>query len=309
MKKKAFTLVELIVVLVILSIIALIAIPIVYNIIDKSEKNSYKKSVDNYAHAIENAIMVYKMEHGRYATELSQLNVEYSGYHVKCNEIELNKNGTVYLNKCYVNNNKVKDDKNRDGYYHYGKILYDYNIGDIVTYKNIQFYVIKGSKPNDEYVTLIKSEPLKYNEVSSYSSQYSMSNYSGYLGMCYCDTSEFINSNIKRVLDLWVNDSLDNNDLVEDDLGYKIRLLTYDELIERLGYDVNLESAGSIASTDYVPKFLYESYYDYWTLSNKEDDTNYILYISYNGNLNYSYKYSNYKIRPVINLKKEVIGG
>ena len=304
--KKAFTLIEVIAALVILAIIALITIPIVNNIIDKSEKSSYKRSVDNYGHAIENAIMIYKMENGRYATDLSQLKVEYSGYKVKCNEVELNKNGTVYLSKCYVNNNKVKDNKK---WYSYGKIQYDYEIGDIVTYKDNTYYVIKGSKPNDENVILLKAEPLKYDEVSRYSTQYSMSSYiGGYVRMCYCDTAEFSNSNIKKVLDLWASDNLDNNDLIEDDLGYKIRLITYDELINNLGYDVNINSSGNPTINDNVPNWVYNHNYSYWTMSNN-DNINDMMDVRDYGTLEYVYRYASNNLRPVINLKKEVIGG
>ena len=48
MKKKAFTLIELIAVLVIMAIIALIVIPLVMSTIRKSKQSVLRRSVDGY---------------------------------------------------------------------------------------------------------------------------------------------------------------------------------------------------------------------------------------------------------------------
>ena len=53
---KGFTLIELLAVIVILAVIALIASPIVLNIIQNSQKSARARSVEAYAHAIENTV-------------------------------------------------------------------------------------------------------------------------------------------------------------------------------------------------------------------------------------------------------------
>ena len=70
-KKKAFTLIELIAVLVILAILALIVTPLVMNIIKKAKISADKRSIDAYGRSIEQAQMTYLMDKGTFATELS----------------------------------------------------------------------------------------------------------------------------------------------------------------------------------------------------------------------------------------------
>ena len=44
----------------------------------------------------------------------------------------------------------------------------EYTIGDKVTYNNVDYYVVKASSSEDEYVTLLKAEPLTVDEVNFY---------------------------------------------------------------------------------------------------------------------------------------------
>ena len=120
MKKKAFTLIELIAVLVILAILALIVTPLVMNIITKSRILAGKRSVDAYGRSIEIAIANYLLEKGAFPTDLSELTVEYSGKNLVCNVIQLKENGAVYLSECTFNGVEIKDNSNEDGWYHYG---------------------------------------------------------------------------------------------------------------------------------------------------------------------------------------------
>lgn len=62
MKKKGFTLVELLAVIVILSIIALITIPIISNVIEKSKKGAAKSSALGYIDAVEKTIAVNMLD-------------------------------------------------------------------------------------------------------------------------------------------------------------------------------------------------------------------------------------------------------
>ena len=76
MKKKAFTLIELIAVLVIMAIIALIVTPLVMNIIRKARISADKRSIDAYGRSIELAIAGYLMDTGDFPTSISELTIE-----------------------------------------------------------------------------------------------------------------------------------------------------------------------------------------------------------------------------------------
>ena len=62
--KKGFTLIELLAVIVILAIIALIATPIILGIINDAKEDSNKRSIENYAHAVELAVARYAADKG-----------------------------------------------------------------------------------------------------------------------------------------------------------------------------------------------------------------------------------------------------
>ena len=73
MKKKAFTLIELIAVLVILAILALIVTPLVMNIIRKAKISADRRSVDAYGRSVELAIATHLLDTGTFPTDLSSL--------------------------------------------------------------------------------------------------------------------------------------------------------------------------------------------------------------------------------------------
>ena len=75
MKKKAFTLIELIAVLVILAILALIVTPLVMNIIRKARISADKRSIDAYGRSVELAIANYLLDNGDFPTDVSQLTI------------------------------------------------------------------------------------------------------------------------------------------------------------------------------------------------------------------------------------------
>ena len=120
MRKKAFTLIELIAVLVILAILSLIVTPLVMNIIRKSKDAADKRSIDAYGKSVEIAIASYVLETGFLPTDLSNLEVEYKGKTVICNIMQIKESGGIYLSECKVNNVDVKDSSTDDGWYHYG---------------------------------------------------------------------------------------------------------------------------------------------------------------------------------------------
>ena len=120
MKKKAFTLIELIAVLVILAILALIVTPLVMNIIRKARISADKRSVDAYGRSVELAIATHLLDTGAFPTDLKNLNVEYTGKVVVCNVMQMKENGGIYLSECTVGTKAVKDSSTEDGWYHYG---------------------------------------------------------------------------------------------------------------------------------------------------------------------------------------------
>ena len=92
-KKNGFTLIELIAVLVILAILALIVTPLVMNIIRKAKISADRRSVDAYGRSVELAIATHLLDTGAFPTDLSTLNVEYTGKTVVCNVMQMKENG------------------------------------------------------------------------------------------------------------------------------------------------------------------------------------------------------------------------
>ena len=306
-KKNAFTLIELVAVLVIIAIIALIATPLVLSLINNAKASANKRSVDAYGKALEMAAMTYLMDNGEYPTDLSTLEVEYTGKEVTCNVMTLNNDGSIYLSECSVGGSEVKDKNNEDGFYHYGKmvaITYSaYNVGDQITYNGIDFYVITPSDETSDSVTLLKAEPLTVDEVNTYGAghvnmyvtentaeSYYQKAYDndGYGSMAYYSSStcgydydsgerkeegcktDYDNSEVKYVVDAWANEKLTSVDLKVDSTGYSARLITFDELTTNLGYDAEVakeEGYVNPSTNGETPAWLYNEYYRYWTMS------------------------------------------
>ena len=142
MKDKAFTLVELIAVLVILAILALIVTPIVLNIVKQAKDSANKRSIDAYGRSIELAVATYLLDNKKDPKGIDDLEIEYTGNKVSCEESIINQDNTIYLSKCLIGNKYVEDKSTADGYYHYGNLVINYNIGDQVTYNNTDYYIL-----------------------------------------------------------------------------------------------------------------------------------------------------------------------
>ena len=121
--KKGFTLIELIAVLVILAILALIVTLLVLNIIKKTKESADKRSIDAYGRSVEIAISNYVIETGKFPQSIEELQIEYRGNEVVCGKKIINENYSIYLTECRVNGKEVKDEEEKDGYYHYGKYI------------------------------------------------------------------------------------------------------------------------------------------------------------------------------------------
>ena len=339
MKKKAFTLIELIAVLVILAILALIVTPLVMNIIRKARIAADRRSIDAYGRSIELAITGYLMDNGDFPTSINDLTIEYSVDEVVCSRAQINSDSTVYLSGCTVAGKSV------DGYT-YGKeetITYDaYEIGDEVTYNNVDYYVIANSGTSVDNVTLLKKTPLTVNEVNQYGaghvnmyvtnntnvSYYQQAyniNYNsldtGFGGMAYYSretcgyvnnnsvdtgcTTDYEQSDIKYVVDAWKE--------TKAPAATEARLISLDDLTDNLGIELTQSNVTSLqmVATENTPDWLAGENYWYWTMTPNADQDGDVWYVnpsSYGGIISGSVK-SNYSraVRPVITLRKSVL--
>ena len=325
MKKKGFTLIELIAVLVIMAILALIVVPLVMSIIRKARVSADKRSIDAYGRSIELAIAGYLLDTGKFPTSVEQLTIEYSGNEVVCSTTQLNSDSSVYLTGCTVAGRSVD--------YAYGKeeapTYQVYSVGDEVRYNNIDYRVIKDSDSSEKSVILLKAEPLSVEEVNIYGEGHlnfctsshcssTAGNSSGYGTMTYytsstcgynegneifegCTTS-YVSSEIKYAVDAWKDDQAPG--------ASEARLITYDELVDNLGYENTFVCTGGCyydGSLVNVPTWVYSSNYSYFTMTQAGDIIDYITIVNSEGTLGSNAVYSRAAIRPVIVLSKSVL--
>ena len=265
-----------------------------------------------------------------------------------------NNNYEVYAVREYVNNEKIYNKlhvrpvinlkksavesgchvADNNNYYN------SYSIGQTINYNNTNYCVISNSSKYSDYVTLIKSEPLTYDELVEYNNGYeivrdSVDNNIGIISYyksdnCYYNSdndknlngcnSYYNNSFVKNIINNWSNSF--SNDLKKVD-GYKARMISINDLF-KLGYSINNYITQNLFSkTDDVPECIYNSNYNYWTMSRVEDSNKTVYIVNKDGNVsgyghNDSFSsehnsiffekehevYSKNAVRPVINLKK-----
>ena len=272
-RKNGFTLIELVAVLVIMAIIALIVTPLVMSIIRKAKIAADKRSVDAYGRSIELAIAGYLMDTGTFPTSISQLTIEYSGDEVVCSTTQLKSDSSIYLAGCTVGGRSVEG-------YTYGKeeaapTYTAYEVGDEVTYNNINYYVIKDSSTSEETVTLLKAEPLSYSDVQTYSQGTGAQTYdqNGYGGMQYGTTSTYSTSYVKQAVDAWKTAQAPN--------ATNARLITLDDLRDNLGIELTQSNATSlqITVTEDTPTWVMGENYWYWTMTTNTDKTAEVWYV------------------------------
>lgn len=402
-KNKAFTLIELIAVLVILAIISLIVAPLLLNIIRRVKDVANKRSVDGYGRAVEYAMANYQLKHLRYPDSFDELEIEYKGNKVECKTSRINPDYSIYLSECKVNGKLVKDDKEIDGYYHYGilkmtnqeyvdtygknledalkkyhdehneypsdyttlelppsdkevscdvSINYDgtvylnncrvdneevldentkdnyyhygfkeYEVGDLITYNGIDYYVIKNSNDSN-YVTMLKHDFLTTDEINQYgvghvnmnvdrsapyykkaydsngigAIQYYSNNTCGTDGSAWIETgctSDYEQSEIKYVIDGWAQNNVP--------LVHEVRLITIEELRNNLGY------GDSNNVNNNVPTWVYNNQYYYWTMSSYNSSDKKLWCVNSGGRLINDFADRLYYIRPVVILEKSAL--
>ena len=232
--------------------------------------------------------------------------------------------------------------------------IYDYVIGDQITFAGSNWYVIKNSTAAENYVTLMKDKVLTSSELGEYASNYTVTcqewmvrqgNYGcktvgetltvpydimsyywddtchskGYYGYTDRDTSgceghnDYGGSKVKEFFDGPYINTLGSDNLKEVD-GYKIRLITTEELNANLGW-VNLNNTAKTDNENAnVPIWIYEYYGKgsnnvggYWTMTPSADDSAMVWVLTNSNFLRADPLDSNSGIRPVINLLKSSI--
>ena len=323
-KRNAFTLIELVGVLVIMAIIALIATPLVMNIIRKARISADKRSIDAYGRSIELAIAGYLLDIGKFPTEVSQLTIEYSGNQVVCETTKINSDSSVYLAGCTVNGRGVEG-------YTYGKeevVTYkSYQVGDEVSYNNVNYYVIKDSGVSEDSVTLLKAEPLTVAEVNEYGvghenryinytvgTVYNMGCY-GVIAYYTSETCGYVNNNnvylgcttdyahseVKYVVDAWKS--------AKAPLASEARLISKDEYEPMI--TVETYETPTAPGTRYVPQYDWQYNYNYWywTYTPYTDSSSYMWRVSNDAGVLNSAGVDSFggTVRPVIVLPKSAL--
>lgn len=181
-----------------------------------------------------------------------------------------------------------------------------YEIGDKIIYNNEDYYVIHSVSEEDQYVTMLKYVPLTNSQVddatghSFYVSYYNGDN-CNHLNETSCDSS-FENSNVKKILDKWSESFKDDLVTVEDENGqYSVRLLTFDELIDKFYYVTKSGSYYDTFATENTPDYIYNDSKSYWIMSEIENKS--IMKVATRHVLERKI-YNTALIRPVINVKK-----
>ena len=225
---------------------------------------------------------------------------------------------------------------NKDSYYSQGSVLpvinlkkdvlgseTNYNIGDLVTYKNSKYYVIENTDSSKNYIVLLKEKPLNNGQVILYQDDkmifstpyYVSETCNGGMNISGC-TTNYSKSLIKEYIDEWSKNF--QEDLIEVE-GYKTRLISLNDLLYNLDYDRDRYYATSFVycKSEDTPEWVYNEEYPYWTNEIYEDSNHQVYQNNTAGCLRVSIKnddtdiipYESSTIRPVINLNKCVLEG
>lgn len=274
--------------------------------------------INEYGKLIEKEVRKYKKQNGELPNSIFDLEVNKSGLNVNCARTKINSDQSVYLSECSLGDVTLSDKNNKDGYYHYGEAAY--LVGDIVTYNGIDFYVIEKADDTNDTVHLLKAEAIKQGEIKDYLSSTEIEEYidiyasGANLGMQYlysdtcvsmggesntgCSTDYSISS-VKQIVDVWSQVYLRDEDLVEDNKGYKVRLLTLDDLLDEMGFYVSQLTPSNIG---YKTEFRYFDNIRTWTMIPGENGSDSISLLSA-GVVSQTKLWDYNLVNPVINIK------
>ena len=129
-----------------------------------------------------------------------------------------------------------------------------------------------------------------------------------------CDnTNSYATSKIKEMLETMYLPTIGETNLKEVD-GYKIRLITVDELESNLGYTQRTGTNIYYYDSENTPTWVYQNFgdqnknvYSYWTMTSYSNNSSFVWYVSGSNILGYGPVSNTYGIRPVINLLKSAI--
>ena len=210
-----------------------------------------------------------------------------------------------------------------------------YLVGDKITFAGSNWYVIKNSNGEDDYVSLIKETILssdelggfslgdisgyRYNVMAYYwndschnSGVYEHNTYtSSLMSGCY-GHNDYVGSKVKEFLEGTYINTLGTNNLKEID-GYKIRLITADELVSNFGFEKRYSSGYNLhfVKSDSTPVWIYRNFGErqqFWTMTPYNDNDISVYYVSNSGKADRTgVNDINSGVRPVINLLKDAI--
>ena len=345
-------------VIVILGILILIAVPSITKYIDQAKKNTYVNTIKDMVDAVRYSVVSEDSMAGKKekAFLLSQVKLEKGSGKTPYGKL-IDENSYVLVSKTtdgYTYKVQVKDDggycieltdvdkldkskvKKCDEISNIEIVpeLRTYVIGDTVTFAGSNWYVIKNSTSDEDYVTLLKETVLthdelgenyaitrdgtEYDRMSYYWSD--TCHYKGYYG--YTDTitsgceghNDYEGSKVKEYLEGTYITTLGADNLKEVD-GYKVRLITTEELNANLGW-VNLNTTAKTDNENAnVPLWVYQNFgenqngvYGYWTMTPHPDYSSGVCYVDRVGVVYHlNIDYNNNSVRPVINLLKSSI--
>ena len=305
MNNKGFTLIEVIATVIILSLIALIAYPTLTNTLKKNKdmqienfKESAELAADTYIRLYQDEVLgmdyyantqtnyMIRLDKEPYekvlvndlikAGLLEKPNFEYDKY--QYDEVICGADDGVA--KC-----KYKDidiDSNKEYIYK----------GKTYTIKGEDYIVLNSSFKDDDYVSLIKKDPLTLEQIESLGYEAENVNYSkvdtirydqvevkqvAVVPFCSNNICNYRNSYIKQIVDDWAENEF-NNTLINVDINgieYSARLAQYKELRSINTFIVHFTAIPP--KTNYViSDFNANNDYNYWLMDGPKDYNNII---------------------------------
>ena len=230
---------------------------------------------------------------------------------------------------------------------------YDYVIGDQITFAGSNWRVIKNSTSDEDYITLLKETVLTNTELGEYGATQivtctaddvtneaygcttegeTVTNIKNAMSYYWSDTchsrghygytdddwsgceghNDYEGSKVREFLEGTYINTLGANNLKEIE-GYKVRLITYDEVLGGLGAEYENQASFDITSLENVPTWIYQDFgnsnvtYGYWLMTPYKTTTNAVWDIHVNKRIGSATLINTSGIRPVINLLKSSI--
>lgn len=239
----------------------------------------------------------------------------------------------INVNKCSLNDSDKNCQKKEDITSDSNSLFNTYKIGDEIYYNNESYHVIEDSNGSSNYITLLKDNPLTYDELNIYGRDIENNLFiikylknseiekiivdgnifggMSYITRYYCSDSEYIpdKPEVEPFEYRYCISDYDSsnvrrtinkwiksfeNDLVSVD-GYKARLIDFNELYYNLEYDSSKEVA------DLKYKWAYSDKYKYWSMISLSESS--VLDIPSINSSEHNIIDKN-AVRPVINLNK-----